>query len=111
MTEEELAALGLGTYRDIRRLEHGPHAGHYAHLAPMMFTVGVMVSHRDHGNPLTRWCYRSAWEAHKALNEWTGEGDPPGHWIKQKGRLADGRAGERNRVPGPFDNPDGTPKR
>jgi len=84
MTKEEVAALGLGNYSSIKELTSGPYAGNYAHLARMIFTVGIMVSDKRDGNPITRWCYDSFVKARKALEEWDGIGDPPGEWIKQK---------------------------
>jgi hypothetical protein len=34
-----------------------------------------------------RYCYARAHEALFALLTWHGAGDPPGHWIKEKGFL------------------------
>ena len=84
MTKEEVAALGLGSYSYIKELTAGPYAGNYAHLSQMIFTVGIMVTDKSDGNPITRWCYSSFVEAHKALEKWDGVGDPSGPWIKQK---------------------------
>lgn len=111
LTLTELYDMREGDVYLARILKAGPYEGHWAHLAKMLFTVGVMVSHRDHGNPVTRWCFPSFHEAKSALENWDGTGDPPGEWIKQKGKLADGSSGDRRRVPDPYDNADGTPKR
>jgi hypothetical protein len=32
----------------------------------------------------TRYCYEHEEDARAALRDWTGVGDPPGPWIKQK---------------------------
>lgn len=34
-----------------------------------------------------RYCYQTKSEATKALSEWNGESDPPGDWIKHKGKI------------------------
>jgi hypothetical protein len=86
ITKEQLSRLSYGSYQHFKKLEKGPYTGHWAHLAPMMFTVGVMVSNSDDGNPITRWCYHSFVGAFLGLQEWDGVGDPPGDWIKEKGR-------------------------
>lgn len=71
-------------YAEPRVLESGPFAGHWVHLAQMLFTCAVMVSSSDDGNPITRWCYPTRREAKAALDAWDGNGDPPGRWIKRK---------------------------
>lgn len=78
-------------HRDTRLLTEGPYAGNYVHTAAMVYTVGVMVSDGK-GNPVCRWCYNTYTEAQRALSAWAGRGDPPGNWIKYKGR-----DGERTR--------------
>ena len=38
----------------------------------------------DWGGYRTRYCYPTIEAAEAALGVWTGDGDPPGPWIKQK---------------------------
>lgn len=33
-----------------------------------------------------RYCFEHEYQARAALAQWTGKGDPPGAWIKYKGR-------------------------
>jgi hypothetical protein len=68
-----------------RLIESGPCAGMYAHCVVMLYTVGIAVS--DPGTLLCRWCYETRREAAEALEQWDGQGDPPGNWIKFKGRV------------------------
>jgi hypothetical protein len=49
-----------------------------------LFTVGVIVGIDELGYA-GQYCYENLAEATIALDEWTGEGDPPGPWIKYKG--------------------------
>jgi len=84
LTKEEVADSGLGSYSHIKELSDGPYKGKYAHLAQMIFTVGIMVTDPKDGNPITRWCYDSFVEAKISLEKWNGVGSPPGNWIKQK---------------------------
>jgi hypothetical protein len=89
ITKEQLIRFSHSSYQHFKLLEKGPYTGHWAHLAPMMFTVGIMVSSSAHGQPITRWCYPGFVESFLALQEWDGVGDPPGDWIKQKGEGGD----------------------
>ena len=95
---------GCGLYARPRVIERGPYAGHWAHVAVQVFTVGVMVSDKRTGNPICRWCYDGMHAATEALEAWTGEGDPPGEWIKFKGIGPDNRPHDRRRIPGMFDD-------
>lgn len=66
--------------------------GEWAALCRMIFTTGLVV-----GIDLQEWVYRTRFcfehysDALASLNAWDGRGDPPGPWIKEKGR-----AGERS---------------
>jgi hypothetical protein len=71
-------------YADPRLLQAGPYAGHWAHVAQMLFTCAVMVSSSTSGNPITRWCYHTRRAALAAIAAWDGTADPPGEWIKRK---------------------------
>lgn len=54
-------------------------------LNRFIFTTGLMVSLDEIGY-YGRYCYANESDALKALNEWDGNGDPGGPWIKYKGR-------------------------
>lgn len=59
--------------------------GHIAGLHQFMFTVGICNRLDLHGYG-ERWCYEELGDAILALALWDGEGDPPGPWVKRKGR-------------------------
>lgn len=48
------------------------------------FTIGIVYGIKKWGY-VGRYCYSSKQEAEIALKHWTGEGHPPGLWIKHKG--------------------------
>jgi len=54
-------------------------------LERMIFTTGLFKGLTKHFRE-GRWCYHTYREAKLALEEWDGKGDPPGNWIKYKGR-------------------------
>lgn len=92
MTEEEQKYYaGLG-YRDIRELPNGELAG----LLSFAFTIGIVVGIERFGYRI-RYCYGQYSEARKSLEAWDGKGDPPGEWIKAKGRDRDGRVRDEPR--------------
>lgn len=94
MTEAEQKYYeGLG-FRDLRVLPNGEVAG----LLSFAFTVGIVVGVEKFGYRI-RYCYPRYSEARKSLFEWDGNGDPPGEWIKAKGRDRDGRHRDDPRVP------------
>jgi len=84
ISKEDLMELGLGSYAEPQLLTSGPYAGHWAHLAQMLFTVGLMITDSSSGHPTVRWCYYTRREAKAALETWNGEGNPPGDWIVMK---------------------------
>lgn len=59
--------------------------GEWAALQQMLYTTGLFVMFKD--DPLagwrTRYCYEKGADAREALAVWSGEGDPPGPWVKQ----------------------------
>lgn len=59
--------------------------GRVCGLHRMIFTVGLFVgltrNYRE-----GRYCFPTYRDAELALEEWDGIGDPPGNWIKYKGR-------------------------
>ena len=70
-------------------------SGEWAALRKFMFTIGLVVG-LDLCGYRTRYCYASPVQAFAALQRWDGQGDPPGPWIKEKGRGLDGSARDRN---------------
>lgn len=53
-------------------------------LRKFIFTTGLVVG-MTKDLYYGRYCYSNESDASKALNEWNGEGDPDGPWIKYKG--------------------------
>lgn len=84
MTAEQI--IEANGYLNPRRLP----TGEWAAISIFMFTAGILVGIDEVGYR-TRFCYHRLADAQKALAEWDGTGDPPGPWIKEKGR-----AGERS---------------
>lgn len=76
------AALG---YSEPKRLADG----RIAALAPFVFTTGLIFDIDPDGHYDSRFCYESRQEASSALASWDGVGDPPGDWVKQKGRYVE----------------------
>lgn len=52
----------------------------------MVYTVGLCYG-LDKTGYRGRYCYETLQEAISALALWDGTGDPPGDWIKHKGRV------------------------
>lgn len=50
-----------------------------------IFTTGLVIGLDDVGY-VGRYCYENHSDAVAALNEWNGNGDPNGDWIKYKGQ-------------------------
>lgn len=61
----------------------------------MLYTTGLIVDLRTYAYAM-RYCYAEEDEARIAVNNWTGEGDPPGPWIKAKGAGMPDRSGPRS---------------
>ena len=57
--------------------------GEIAGVQDQLFTAGLFVGLDEHGWK-RRYCFASRLQAEIALREWTGAGDPPGPWIKEK---------------------------
>lgn len=68
-------------YRHTHRLLSGEFAG----LLPMLGSWGLFVGMEDFGYRCW-YSYPDYGSAVLAITEWSGYGDPPGGWIKQKGR-------------------------
>ena len=75
-----IAFLAEEGYIALRLMPDGSVAG----VNPFIFTHGL-CTRLDFGGYHARWCYPSRDDALIALAIWSGEGDPPGPWIKQKG--------------------------
>jgi hypothetical protein len=60
--------------------------GHVAGVNPFLWTYGLCTK-LDWNGYDDRWCFESPISALIALADWDGKGDPPGPWIKQKGRV------------------------
>ena len=52
----------------------------------MLFTTGLFCGLTQNFYE-GRWCYPTMFDAVQALTKWDGRGDPPGNWIKYKGRV------------------------
>ena len=53
-----------------------------------LFTTGLLYG-LDFQGLEGRYCYKNPVEAVVALHLWDGQGDPPGNWIKHKGRAGE----------------------
>lgn len=71
-------------------------SGEMGAVAPYLYTFGVVIGLTTTGYRC-RWCYATAEQAIAAIDKWDGGGDPPGPWIKQKGRNERGKAVDRSR--------------
>lgn len=61
-------------------------------VAAMAYTYGLMVDCTEEGYE-SRYCYERREDAVQALANWTGDGDPPGPWVKHKGGAIPDRLG------------------
>lgn len=87
MTKEFFFEMG---YTGVRQLPDGRWVG----VIRMAYTVGLCVGLNDAGYEY-RYCYQRYADAVCAAEQWDGQGDPPGPWIKLKGHR------ERGEVHGP----------
>lgn len=81
--------LAENGYKNVRLLP----TNEYAATARMAFTWGLFVG-LDRTGYRTHFCYNNEPEAAAALKNWSGEGFPPGYWIKQKPEEIHGPGGE-----------------
>lgn len=79
LTHDQVSSLGYAFARQLP-------TGEWIALQRMAYTVGLFVGLDDVGYR-TRFCYPDWPQALIALNQWDGRGDPPGYWIKEKGRV------------------------
>lgn len=82
LPEELFSFLEANGYMDLKTLSDGRVAGVYRYL----FTGGVCYGLTE-GGLEGRFCYPTLAEAREAISDWDGVGDPPGNWIKEKGRV------------------------
>jgi hypothetical protein len=76
MTKEQVHEFGYCPAREV------PNEG-WCGLRTMFATTGLFCQIDETGYR-RRYCYADFYEALEALGAWTGEGDPPGPWIKEK---------------------------
>jgi hypothetical protein len=71
--------------------------GNWLAVQRQMYTTGLfLIRDGDEWGYECRWCYEHTVPAIIALNLWNGIGDdPPGPWVKQKGRNSTGRGVDR----------------
>jgi len=67
-------------YHKVRYIEGKGWVG----LRRMAFTVGLFYG-LDKTGYVGRYCYSNASDAEEDIENWTGEEDPEGEWIKHKG--------------------------
>lgn len=58
-------------------------SGEWAGVLDYLFTAGLVIG-LDQTGWRTRYCYEHRADAEKALEAYSGDGDPIGPWIKQK---------------------------
>lgn len=80
MDAELLAVLVENNYRNLREINGRGACG----LLRMAYTVGLFYGlNKEYYEG--RYCFETWAEAEKSLNEWDGNGEPSGDWIKHKG--------------------------
>lgn len=84
-----VAFLMANGYNNIRLLP----TGELAATGRQMYTCGLFLGLNAIGYR-TRFCYDTEQEAAAALLHWSGEGFPPGYWIKQKPEEVIGPGGQ-----------------
>lgn len=77
--KDELIDMG---YSKVRLTSSGEWIG----VTNMLFTAGLCVG-LDRIGYRTRFCYPDRASAELAASKWDGFGDPPGPWIKEKGKV------------------------
>lgn len=77
LTKEEVLSFG---YFEPRLMP----TGEWACIGRFAYTCGLIIGVTGWGYD-RRFCYETFGEAKAALITWTGRGDPPGAWIKEKG--------------------------
>lgn len=55
-------------------------------LQRFIFTTGLCYGLNEESYE-GRYCFESGMDAKEALGKWDGVGDPPGNWIKHKGKI------------------------
>lgn len=86
MPPDDLLALWASLAENGYRVPRMLPSGEVAAIRNMVYTCGLFVG-LDLTGYRTRFCYPDAIAALWALMQWDGSGDPPGNWIKEKGRV------------------------
>lgn len=82
--------VGEGTYSYVKHFADGE----CAWLARMVFTCAILYGLEVAGHR-NRWCYHTAADARRALDEWDGTGEPKGwHRHPATGRRVDDQGHE-----------------
>ena len=92
MTDDDLMARGDGAYSYIKHFPDGERAW----IARMAFTTAILYGALEWGYR-DRWCYHTAADARRALDEWDGApGTEPQGWHRHpmSGRRVDEHGGE-----------------
>lgn len=76
-------------YQNVRQLPNGQLVG----TQPQLFTTGLFVGLDAVGDYAYRYCYEREADAAFAARTWNGVGDPPGPWLKLKGKPGGDRLG------------------
>jgi hypothetical protein len=85
MTKELFNALVKEGYECIRMLPGGEASGIKRFIHTWAIVVGI-----DKFGYRCRYCYETQHAAYIHHLQWEGKGDPPGPWIKKKGRDENG---------------------
>lgn len=82
ITQEFFERMG---YRYVRQMKNGKWIGLNKQIYTTRLVVGLDITGYDYG-----YCYALYDDAVKAIQQYEGEGDPIGPWIKLKGDLVRG---------------------
>lgn len=87
MTEEEREGFEMELIftHGYSHLREKPGRGMCA-LHYFIHTIGLCYGVDETGYE-GRYCFSEIGEAMRSIDAWTGEGDPPGNWIKHKGKI------------------------
>lgn len=69
-------------YYNVRHIEGRGLCG----LMRFTFTTGLVYGLNEYSYT-GRYCFDNLTDAKQSLKEWDGAGDPPGGWIKHKGKI------------------------
>ena len=95
LSDDELLATGLGLYSHLKTFKDGRRAC----VARMAYTCAILAGLDAWGHD-DRWCYQTAADARRALDEWDGTGEPQGwHRHPATGRRVDKATGREYVMP------------